>query len=1168
LGQHSPNVLPSVDELIDLIADVEVRTFASPTAVEDELLRTGWYLHGVASAVAAGELYTLARQQRAFAVSAHIFDLASNQADRLVHDRLTLSFAAQVGYRRAGLDPNATAIWRRVDGLLEWTSASGAGELDATDEPLSSADRVSTLSLRAGIAFLGLDVARTGKLLATWRTEIAALTELVGSDTLLTTMFGPVVALTDGITDLLTFLRYGDRDRLDTARDALISVVDLTAGRGDHDARWVAAHLLAIADEMGSSSIWSALPDGTPPEVAQAFTIGAPPILTLWPPQRELLTRAVTNPLDPAVRRVLLSVPTSAGKTLVAQILISHHVATQSGNVCYVTPLRSLGREMRQALSGRLRILAKGMGADLPDYGDMSAEDFFDLLEEPEESSVDVMTPERLAHLLRQDPESVLSRYSMFVVDEAHLLAQPGRGFLLESILSVLTRADARLVLLSGVMGNAQQIAAWLDPSEPEALFSSVWRGPRRLHALLYSHVVWKREEQVTPKSKAFSSITRYPIVGDLRVRPAEGKVHRLGTSIDEPIGELTRSQRPDGTSKRESTPFYRMCARTAHALLPAGSLLMVLSRRDYARNSAQELAALLPFYPRSELLVEFLRERLGEEHPLVDCVRHGVAYHHAGLPVDVLDELEQAMRAEVLLAICATSTLTDGVNLPVRTVLISETRYEGQDPGQQLDAPRLLNAVGRAGRAGRETEGWIVLALNEQPNNQQFERLRPADDDLEIRSTLASEVALQRLAEAEALMAATADALFELASGEAADFASFVWFVLSASERLGTLAPSVDLHGAVAGLLAFVQLPDDIRARWIGLANQVRARYLTTPAESRLRWTLTGTGLRSARRIERIATMLADEITKQFGERRNYGPVPGPVATVLTIEQSLDMIESSGTLKQLLELPEAGNVWRFRPSVGSKNTVDVPVTPAMRDWISGLSMPVLAAVMLPTVPDASWRLEQTVDAVSGAFEHFLSWTVHVVARQANELLVEQGGVAAIPDTLAYYIRYGVDTLAALNLLTAGVRSRRIAHEVGRQALAEGIEWPGVRNWLRELHIPGWRGRFGATRREIEDLAEFCRSRSKSPLRRLLESGEAAVDLAVPMSDSPTSPLRVELRATAPEEPVEVWAMTPWDYQIGIVTAAWHADAQLLLASGIAFTASTDGAVVTLREPR
>ena len=112
-------------------------------------------------------------------------------------------------------------------------------------------------------------------------------------------MFGPAEQVVLATSAMLTYLRTGDATQLQVAVGALVSVIDLSAGEGDHDARWVAAHLLQIADEMTTSSIWRVLPSGTPSAVAQAFTVGSPPVLTLWPPQRELRERASQNPLDP-----------------------------------------------------------------------------------------------------------------------------------------------------------------------------------------------------------------------------------------------------------------------------------------------------------------------------------------------------------------------------------------------------------------------------------------------------------------------------------------------------------------------------------------------------------------------------------------------------------------------------------------------------------------------------------------------------------------------------------------------------------------------------------------------------------------------------------------------------------------------------------------------------
>lgn len=1209
LGLHELGPLPTPEELVNLLAEVEVQAIIAPGDVDSGVLRAAWYLHGVASAANAADRYTPQRQERAFAVSAHIFDLALNTPGRTDHDRLTLSFAAQVGYRRGQLDPNAVAIWRRADALLDFPPLDRPADLpfeeapaepDQDDAPVAVGDEgepqpaslatndtahgeddgeeishsyFETMALRAGIAFLGLDLARIGSLLSQWRGQAQEMAATVGTDNLFGTMFGPAEQVLAAVGEMVEFLRFGNRERLTVARTALRVVLDRSAGSGDRDALWVAAHLLHVADGLEESSIWSVLPPGSPDALAQAFTIGTPPVLTLWPPQRELLARTTAGPLDPDTKRLLLSVPTSAGKTLMAQIMICHHLATQTGDVCYVTSMRSLGREMRQALSSRLRVLQRGVGGDLPDFARLDLQELLSALEGWDENAVEIMTPERLAHMLRRDADSVLDRFSMFVVDEAHMMGQAGRGLLLETLIATLATTEARLILLSGVMGNAAQVAAWLDDETDEneveggVLYSSSWRGPRRLHALLHTIPVWGQGTTVPrPKARKYRYRETYPMRGVLQVRPAEGKIHRLYANE---VGELVRNSDGAGTYEKalESTAFYKQCARVGVALMHAGSLLMIVSQRAYARDAAKEIAAQLEVRTQAEELVELFSERLGEQHPLVDCVRHGVGFHHAGLPTDVLEALEQATRDETLVALVATSTLTDGVNLPVRTVLISESKYTGQDPRMQLDAAQLLNAVGRAGRAGKETEGWIVLALNAEQHGDDFDQLRPAAEDLRVWSTLTSAVALTELAEVEQLVAVTSDAIFDLANTEVGNFASFVWFVLNATELVAAVGSSHDVAGAIRRLLAFVQLPDELASQWLAFAARIGTLYQQTPPASRRRWAVAGTTLGSARSLERVAAELADHVARWYTSTApavaDPDSTPGDASatetTTLDTEKTLQLLEDSNAFDRLLSLPECTKDWAFRATPRGRVALEVPLASALRHWLDGDDIPDLANAILSDVPDVAWRLEQTVDAVSETFEHYLSWTVGVVLEQANDLLEEAGAEVRFSDTFAYYIRYGVNTDQALALLTRGVRSRRLAHLVGRSAETRNLDGAELRGWLGDLHLAGWREQFLANAREVEDLAEYVRTPRASVLRAALENNDAKAALRYPMDPLPPAAIPVELVAAVVDQPVEVWTLGQNRYRVGVISAQHHSDVFALHHSALPYSATTDG---------
>ncbi|GHI04622.1 hypothetical protein AQI88_29645 [Streptomyces cellostaticus] len=1166
LGPPQPDALPSPEQLIRLIADIEVGAIMNRFVIDDQVLTTAWYLHGVCALSEAAELYTPTRQRHAFAVSAHIFDLALAGTARAPAEQLSLAFAAQVGYRRAGQDPNATAVFRRVSHLCH-----GRAELAGVDlggEPqVTVRDFIETLALEAGVAFLGLQTTAVRTLVRYWRDELAYLAEELQEPDLSGTLFGPAAAVVDAVAAMANFLTYGARNRLARAETALRSVLSGEAGSGDLNARWVAAHLLHLIGDLADGSLHSLLPPGTPRAVAQAFTLTSPPVLTLWPPQRELLTRPAANPLDPATDRLLVSVPTSAGKSLVSQLIMCTHLATVPGRVIYVSPLRSLSREMRRSLRDRLRVLDRELGVDTPDFplwGEPVAE------QDDDEADIDVVTPERLMHALRHDPQNALRDVTLIVIDEAHHLAQDQRGFLLEGLLAFCqAHPDApRLVLLSAAIGNGAALAQWLDPDEPDVLFTSPWRGPRRLHGLLTTNPLWDQKTTVARRSKTKPWTTRVPVSVRISIRPAQAaRIAELTTSHDDPLGELVfgQSDPKDWSSKdARSTPAYKMFARAANYLLPAGPMLVVTSTRQLAQNTARAMADHLPEHEPAHPLAEELSAQLGEAHPLIACTRHGVAFHHAALPTDVLEAIEGALRNDCIRAVVSTTTLTDGVNLPVRTVVITAALSEDQRsqangvPG--LDAAKLLNAVGRAGRAGQESEGWILLALNRKIDASDHDLFTPTEADLEVQSALTTERALNALAAAEELIAQSADGVLAVAQSLASDFISYVWFVLDADEQLAAGNPLQ----AIARLLAMQQLPDDLKTRWQHLAEQTHQRYLTTSPTARRRWTTTGTSLKSSQMLDRLAGQLAERVLRDIDpESVSAWDIIEP--DILTLAQTLQVLDEERAFDVLLELPERRQAWVFhdRRAPRGRIRVQVDLQEAMHAWIDGTPIPELARQWLPQAP-ADWALEQTVANISETFEHYLSWTLGALIHLTNDHLTKESAPVRLRPDTAWCLRYGVDTEQALHLLTSGIHSRTLAHAIGRRAEVEGVAPTGLRRWLADQHITQWRTLYQAIDLEIDDLIEYVRTRRRSLLRALLQ--DSSVELAVDAYDRDAylpweafeSEVSLHWPESGPAEEIEI-TDAPGNSR-GRVRAGDHADLVAVLRSGLplAFTLQGD----------
>ncbi|MQA24500.1 MAG: DEAD/DEAH box helicase [Micromonosporaceae bacterium] len=1072
-------MFPSAEELQRRLAAAEIALFIQRGSVDDDLLATAWYLHGVGTARVSFDLYPVERQLRANQVAAHIFDLALSAGAPSQAEQREMTFAAQVSYLRGDLDPNALALYRRLP----------SSEPRLRDEP-------GQVSLSVGSAVLALD--RHGLFSGRFealRREANWLARIVGVTDLINTPYGSAARVIEGCYELVVHLTYNRPVRLERARQLFEQGINPPYARADLDSRWVAAHLRDIADDLGSASVWAHLPPSVPPAAAQAMTLGDPPVLSLWPPQLDLLS-GTPNPLDPAVRRLVLSFPTSAGKTLIAQYIIAAHVASGAGSACVVVPTHSLARELRRDLDRRLSTIAR------------RAEDAGPLgLPLPEPPSAVVMTPEKLAAHLRLEPRRMLEEYSLFVIDEAHLVGDAERGWVLESALGFLhettLRSNHRIVLLSAALGNRVHVAAWMGiDGVPAQLFHQDWRGPRRAHAL-FGTTADRTKAEAIPSRKGALPRERWPLHGEIHVQTAPGRHQSLRTT--EPIGSLVVVRR-DGIWKKDATksePAYRIRARMATILGGHGQVLIIEPTKQAAQRTAIALAEEIESDdPECGSLVALAATRLDPAHPLVGVLRRGVGFHHAALPGDMQSELEDGIRKGPLRYLVATTTLIEGINFPVRSVLVGDRGYPTADGFvTTLDAPRLLNAAGRAGRAGRETEGWIVLSLNKQFSPHDFVPLSADDEDLTAASRLSTGDALEALAAFEEMVRQGQDAIMQIADGAAADFVAHVWFVANGLSELER-ATADPAQLSIESTLAWQQLDDRTRERWRCVSALAVRRFEETPTEVRKRWARAGTSLPSAVLLQQLATEVR-------AERWSLSDPRNPVSAFL-------LVSDSGRLRQLLSINET-HAARFRPrrNAPRRTAFDVDLRALIVDWLHGREVGEIGDAYLGAVTDETYRYEQLSEFIAQVLEHLLPWLLNTLVGWVNEGLEEDEQLC--PE-LPAYVRFGVDNPVALELAKAGVRSRRLIHAVVAAAATE----PPVREWLAETDIRTWRQRFDASPSELSDLLVFSRAQDARITSRVL-AGEI-VEVPLRAVGSPM-PGEVQVRAADEDPPPRLVAL-------------------------------------------
>jgi superfamily II DNA/RNA helicase len=1030
--------LPTPAELRQMLADAEVSAFfTQDQALPADLVETGWVLHQVGTVRPALQIYGAQRQVQANSVAAHIFDLALARG-LAPGEELVTTFAAQVSSIRGDRTPNASALAHRLP------------------PPLASVVREpGRASLEVGCSLLSLVRARTTNLLRRLDGELSGWSD--GENlSLENTPLAAAAAVVRGSRALLRYLAGGDLSQLTAARDAFERGVNDPASRRDLDSRWVAAHLLDLTDDLGRTSVWAILPPGTPPAVGRAMTLGEPPVMTLWPPQISLLQDEAHSPLRQDVRRSVMTFPTSAGKTLLTQLIVAHHLATADTPVCVVAPSHSLCREIRQGLDRRLWVLRRAVEEDGP-LGDPTNA----------RAAVVVMTPERLAARLRTDSTELLTEFGLFVLDEAHLVGDETRGWTFETTISrlhELTEATPhRIVVVSAVLGGTATVRTWLNVDTPALDSVARWRAPRRLHA--------------TYEVQEHGGVAVVPAVGSQRVpRRVQELWGVVSLYVDSGVATARRGARVGDVvtygKTVEKPSRAEQLSLVVNLAARSGSVLTVHATKLGAERLAHALAESRVVRPPTAL-VRLAEQRLDPSHPLVGVLRKGVAYHHAALPVDIQIEIEDAVRSHEIDVVCATTTLTEGVNLPVRTVVVAERGfYDGREFVLLIDSPDLLNAAGRAGRAGRETEGWVIVADEAYGPNPRA-ALLGLERDEDVRSTLNNSDALQSLDEYEALVAETVGILLEAVPNEVDAFLGYCWYLAEAS---AALEPSTRADAMVTGLrktLAWQQLSPVVTARWEALARRLAATYEVTDPQRRRRWAQTGTRLSSNVVLEGVASAAM------------------PAALVLPWEHTVEplivletLLAGEGLTTLLGLLPDRDHRFK-RKRYGRTDLIDVDKRALVLDWVAGVDLAVLADRYLSAVEGAdadAFRFEQLSSFLAKVCEHHLPWTAGIII----DWIHQDTGVELCP-SLPAHLHYGAPTPGALALMRGGVRSRRLATTIGDRAAGEYIPEENLRAWLAQLGLGAWRSDFSAAPAELADLLQFVRNPAANLGERLLE---------------------------------------------------------------------------------
>ncbi|MBC7219369.1 MAG: ATP-dependent DNA helicase [Hadesarchaea archaeon] len=446
-------------------------------------------------------------------------------------------------------------------------------------------------------------------------------------------------------------------------------------------------------------------------QVSQIFERAS--VSTLYPPQQEAVAKGALDG-----RNLVMAIPTASGKTLIAELCMLKSVLGGRGKCLYIVPLRALASEKYEDFRGKYEPLGIKVGISTGDF------DYAD----PRLANYDILvaTSEKVDSLLRHRAKWLAEVVSVVVLDEVHLIDDPGRGPTLEVLTARLRQVNpaVQMLALSATVKNADEIAEWLGAE----LVRSDWRPvPLRKGVYFNGKIVFD-----------------------------DGSKLKLSTGAMDDLTALAASTVREGG---QCLVFVntRRSAQTVATLI-SETIVTLLSP-----DEKEKLAA----------VARTVEGALGEPtrtcRELASCIRKGVAFHHAGLHHVQRKAVEDAFRNNLIKVICATPTLAMGVNLPSRRTIIRDYRRYVEPYGQVfIPVLEFYQMAGRAGRPQYDRYGEAVLiAKNKSEVQALFEKFIKAEPE-RITSKLATEPALRThiLASIAAGYVSDEDALLDFMSG------------------------------------------------------------------------------------------------------------------------------------------------------------------------------------------------------------------------------------------------------------------------------------------------------------------------------------------------------------------------------------------------------------------
>ena len=501
------------------------------------------------------------------------------------------------------------------------------------------------------------------------------------------------VILAKALNLLIEYIYSGNEKWLNLSQEYINDLKELSSIDNEPLSWWISRLLSILLDTFRQYSFWNILPSLIQSDKTIAYiqqlAFNNPSITELFFTQYEAISIMETN------KNIVISLPTSSGKTRIAEIAILETlIKNPESKVLYLAPFRSLSFEVEESMDKVFSPL--GFTITFLYGGGQYSKIDKRLIEH---SNIIIATPEKAKAIIRAD-ENIADDIKLLVIDEGHLLGASQRfiqnELFIEELKFHIGQNDGRIILLSAVLPNTKDISKWIANDEDQ-----IFESKKRLANQRFGILKWTSSKNID--------------------------IEWLGEPKSFNKNFIERFLPPRSRTKYFPDDKNEGFAYTALKLSNLGTVLLFVARANMVLSNAKRVFKAMGANKQKitwnniTLFKSFqLACEEAGENEIFELSEYGILCHHGKLPTEVRILLEKIMREEKPKVIVSTSTLGQGVNIGISTVIFADVFMNHQNR-EKIEAKDFWNIAGRAGRAFVDIEGKILFGLDETKKQWQI---------------------------------------------------------------------------------------------------------------------------------------------------------------------------------------------------------------------------------------------------------------------------------------------------------------------------------------------------------------------------------------------------------------------------------------------------------------